>query len=117
MNSQQKREQQEQLEALLRRKEIEKFNKTVEVMRKLKERLHRLFNKSKQAKTMFRSEFRSLAQILCSDKAKIDLVFLKARGKEAGIDFPQFCKAIMEFAEASDQDQTKVFYKLLSGVK
>jgi len=37
---------------------------------------------------MFRSEFRSLAQILCSDKAKIDLVFLKARGKEAGIDFP-----------------------------
>jgi hypothetical protein len=36
---------------------------------------------------MLRSEFRSLAQALCSEKAKIDLVFLKARGKEAGIDF------------------------------
>jgi hypothetical protein len=47
MNSQQKREQQEQLEVLLRKKEIEKFNKAVEEMKKLKERLHRLFNKSK----------------------------------------------------------------------
>ncbi len=36
---------------------------------------------------MLRSEFRSLAQVICSDKAKVDLVFLKARGKEAGIDF------------------------------
>ena len=66
---------------------------------------------------MFRSSFRSLAQVLCSDKGKIDLVFLKARGKEAGIDFTQFCRAVMEFAEVGDQDQTKVFYKLISGVK
>lgn len=51
---------------------------------------------------MYRNEFRSLAQVLCSDKAKIDLVFLKARGKEAGIDFTQFCRAVMEFAEVND---------------
>ena len=66
---------------------------------------------------MFRSEFRSLTQALCPEKAKIDLVFLKARGKEAGIDFNQFCKAVMEFADVNDQDQTKVFYRLISGVK
>ena len=66
---------------------------------------------------MYRSEFRSLAQNICSDKAKIDLVFLKTRGKEAGIDFTQFCKAIMEFADVNELDQTKIFYKLISGVK
>ena len=42
------------------------------MMTKLKSKLLRLFNKSKQAETMFRSEFRSLAQVICSDKQKVD---------------------------------------------
>jgi len=56
-------------------------------MTRLKHKLLRLFNKSKQGKTMLRSEFRGLAQVICVDKAKTDLVFLKTREKEAGIDF------------------------------